>query len=70
MPCTMPARGARQTPPHTGPAFDDKVANNPCGAKIVTSSGGVNVSSHALCLPHLAMKLGYAAIATPIVMEP
>ena len=65
--CAQPARGVRQAAPHTGPAFDDTVNNNPCGEYTVTSVNGVDVSAHGLCLFHLGMKLGLAAIQGPIV---
>jgi len=69
MPCTMAARGIRQTPPHTGPAFDDRTDNNPCGKNHVVSAGGVSMVSHSLCLGHLAMKLGLADIKSPVVIS-
>lgn len=65
--CAQVARGIRQAAPHTGPAFDDTVNNNPCGKFTVASVNGVDVSAHGLCLFHLGMKLGLAAINGPVV---
>ena len=67
MPCTKPARGTKAgaTPP-----FDDTINNNPCGKSAVGAVNGVDMSSHQLCVFHLGMKLGLAALATgPIVIE-
>jgi len=66
MPCSKAARGTKAG---AVPAFDDKIDANPCGEAIVTSIGGVDVSAHSLCLPHLGMKLGLLAINGPVVME-
>jgi len=44
------------------PPFNDVIDNNPCGKQSVITAGGVDVSAQNLCLPHLAMKLGYAAV--------
>jgi hypothetical protein len=63
--CTAPARGARQTPPHTGPAFNDVTDNNPCGRRHVVTANGVNVGMHSLCIFHLKLKLGEPAVQPP-----
>lgn len=66
MPCSAPARGTRQTPPHTGPAFNDVIDNNPCGRSVVTMVfTNVDVSAHTSCLPHLKAKLGDKAVGPP-----
>ena len=67
MPCSQPARGTKAG---AIPPFNDTTDSNPCGRKTVTTAGGVDVSAHTLCLPHLLMKLGYASVKSPIVMEP
>ena len=70
MPCTALARGMRQTPPHTGMVFDDRTDNNPCGRKIVTSVGGVNVAAESLCPMHWTFVHGQRDYVLPVVLEP
>jgi hypothetical protein len=70
VPCIAPARGARQTPPHTGPAFNDATDNNPCGRRVVTSVNGINVSAENLCLFHLGLKRGLELVNPPYVTAP
>jgi hypothetical protein len=41
----------------------------PCGRKIVTSVGGVDVSAESLCLPHWQLKHGAADLKPPVVIE-
>jgi hypothetical protein len=41
-----------------------------CGAKILMSVGGVDVSAQNLCQYHYAMKYGQAALIPPLVYEP
>jgi hypothetical protein len=41
-----------------------------CGAKILMSVGGVDVSAEQLCQYHYAMKYGQTAIKPPLVYEP
>ena len=68
MPCSAPARGTRQTPPHTSPiAFNDAIDNNPCGRRIISTANGVNYAAHSLCLFHLNMKLGLGEVRPPYV---
>jgi hypothetical protein len=67
MACTAPARGARQTPPHTGPAFNDVTDNNPCGRRHIVTANGVDVAAHSLCQFHLKLKLGANAVQPPFV---
>jgi len=75
--CSKPARGITNpatVPPYNAPSapsrpFDDTVNNNPCGEYTVTTVNGVDVSSHGLCLFHLGMKLGLAAIQGPVVIS-
>ena len=62
--CSKPARG---TASGATPPFDDTINDNPCGKFTVQSVGGVDVSAHGLCLFHLGMKLGLAAINGPVV---
>jgi len=44
------------------PPFNDVTDNNPCGKQHVITAGGVDVSAQTLCIPHLAAKLGTAAV--------
>lgn len=41
-----------------------------CGAKILTSVGGVDVSAQQLCQYHYAMKYGQNALIPPLIYEP
>lgn len=70
MPCGALARGIRQAAPHTGMPFLDAINNNPCGLKIVTTIGGVDVSAQNLCLWHIGLKRGLASMPAPIVQAP
>lgn len=75
MPCTAPARGTKATvaiPPFSTPSsqpvpFQDAIDNTPCGRRIIATANGVAMSSHSLCLFHLMMKLGQAAVQPPYV---
>jgi hypothetical protein len=75
--CTKVARGIANpavVPPFAVPAtpsvpFDDVTDANPCGEYTVATVNAVDVSSHALCYPHLVMKLGWAAINGPVVIS-
>ena len=67
MPCAAPARGIRQSAPHTGPAFDPAIDNNPCGRRIISTANAVSFASHSLCLFHLKLKLGDRGIDSPYV---
>jgi len=70
MPCVALARGMRQTAPHTGPVFDDRTDNNPCGRKILTTVGGVSVAAESLCPMHWTFVHGQADYKLPVVLEP
>lgn len=71
MPCVVPSRGMRQTPPHASPlAFNDAINNTPCGRKIVTSVNGVSVSAENLCPLHWQMAHGQRDWVLPVVLEP
>lgn len=50
--------------------FLDAINNSPCARKIVTSVGGVNVSSENLCATHWQFAHGYLAWVLPVVTEP
>ena len=70
MPCTALARGMRQTPPHTGVAFNDATDNNPCGRKILTTVNGVSVAAESLCPMHWIFAHGQRDYILPVVLEP
>jgi hypothetical protein len=70
MPCAALARGIRQAAPHTGMPFLDAINNSPCGRKLVTSVGGVNVAAENLCVFHWMFAHGQSAVVQPIVQEP
>lgn len=68
MPCSAPARGIRNTPPHTQAVpFNDLVDNNPCGRRIISTANGVSFAADSLCLFHLHGKLGTRGIEPPYV---
>lgn len=67
MPCTVPARGTRQSAPHTGPPFNDATDNTPCGRRIISTANGVNYAADSLCLFHLIAKYGQGVISPPYV---
>jgi hypothetical protein len=75
--CTKAARGVANpavvppfaTPPSPSRPFNDVTDSNPCGKFTVATVNAVDVSAHACCLPHLVMKLGYAALTGPIVIS-
>ena len=77
MPCVKVARGIANpavVPPFTTPSapsrpFNDVTDNNPCGKPIVAAVNFVDMSSHQLCLGHLALKLGTANLKGPIANE-
>ncbi len=64
MPCTALARGKKAG---ALPPFNDATDNSPCGRRITTSANGVNTASYSLCLFHLKMWLGDAAVNPPYV---
>lgn len=67
MPCSAPARGTRQTPPHTSPlAFNDAVNTTPCGRRVITSANSVAFAD-GLCLFHLKMAKGDQFVNPPYV---
>lgn len=67
MPCSVPARGTRQTPPHSSPlAFNDAINTTPCGRRVITSAAGTAYAD-GLCLFHLMMKYGSKGITAPYV---
>jgi hypothetical protein len=66
VPCVAPARGKNDVKL----PFKPGTQHDPCAAKIVTSVGGTNVSAQNLCLWHLTMKLGQAAMLAPVVQAP
>ena len=65
MPCTKPARGSASGA--SPPVSPDE--NNPCGKAAVGACAGVDMTAHQLCVFHLGMKLGLAALRTPISIE-
>lgn len=70
MPCTAPARGIRQAPPHGSKLlFNDAINNNPCGKPVVQSVGGVNVASENLCSFHWQFFHGGQGFVGPFVYE-
>lgn len=66
MPCTAPVRGKADTKY----PWCDPIQNDPCGAKKLTSVGGVDVSAQNLCLFHWQQQNGQKALIAPIVVEP
>jgi hypothetical protein len=66
MPCVAPARGKNdlKLPFRVGTQKD------PCGQKIVTTIGGVDVSALNLCLWHITLRRGQASMPAPIVQAP
>ena len=66
MPCAVHPRGYADTKL----PWSDKIQDDPCGKKAVTSVGGVDVSAEARCLFHWLAKNGQAALKQPLVTEP
>jgi hypothetical protein len=67
MPCAAHPRG---TTPNALPPYDDKIQNDPCGLKALTSVAGVNVAAENLCLVHWTAKHGQIDLKAPLVVEP
>jgi hypothetical protein len=62
--CSVPFEGYSMVRPRD--AEDD----GSCGRPIVTSVGGVDVSSEQLCVPHFQLKHRAAALKDPIEVAP
>lgn len=63
MPCVAPARGKNDLKLPLRPGWQ----HDPCGLKIVTSIGGVDVSAQNLCIWHIGLKRGLSAMTAPVV---
>jgi hypothetical protein len=63
--CIVPFKGYASVRPREAGTDD-----GPCGKKIVTSVGGVDVSAESLCLPHWTLKHGHSDLKPPVVVEP
>ena len=61
--CAAPFKGYSSVRPR------DADSDEPCGQKIVTSVGGVDVSGERLCLLHWVLKHGHADLKAPVVTE-
>jgi hypothetical protein len=66
MPCVALPRGKADVklPFRVGTQHD------PCGCKIVNTVNGVSYAASNLCIFHLGMRLGQAAMVAPIVQAP
>jgi hypothetical protein len=70
MPCAAPARGVRQTPPHTSSlAFNDAIDSNPCGKPALLTVNAVSVSAENLCQFHWILAHGYRDLILPVTKE-
>lgn len=68
MPCSVPARGTRQSAPHTSPmGFLDAINTTPCGRRIISTANGVSYAADSMCLFHLMMAKGQGAFIPPYV---
>ena len=61
MPCSAPARGK------LGAAEPPPGQHDPCSLPIVTSIGGTDVSAESLCVFHMTLKRGFAAMTPPVL---
>jgi hypothetical protein len=62
VPCSKPVRGKTDLKL----PWSDVINNDPCGKPVCTMVfTNVDVSAHALCMPHLALKLGQKAVGPP-----
>jgi hypothetical protein len=63
MPCVAPARGKNDLKLPLRPGWQ----HDPCGQKIVNTVNGVSFAAQNLCIWHLGLKLGQAAMVAPVV---